>query len=393
MTKRFYAKYIDERTIHLITFLGFIFGLSISLLTYITSSYFKEVVKSDNVSIFYIISFSLVLIALFNLNKLIEGFGRARTLMVLLFVQIGVLFGLQFVDISLVGATLLMLYMLLFSVIWVVFDIVLEAYSTDAKTGHIRGMFLSVWNLGFLIGPIISVYILQNYGFNGIFLATMILYVVMFLTIFMALNDITGHVKKQNLSIAQTIKKFKSNTNLVNVYWLSFTLRFFYAVLTIYMPIYLRDIGLSWTEIGFIFTVMLIPFILIEYPAGVLADKKYGEKEMLFSGLIIMIISVVVMFFVDKPSVAIWMWVLFASRIGAALLESMQDSYFYKQIDGDNVALINTFRSTRPIAYIASAFFVGITLAVFDNIHMMFIVLLAVLIIGLYPVVILKDTK
>jgi MFS family permease len=393
MTKRFYAKYIDERTIHLITFLGFIFGLSTSLLTYITSSYFKEVTQSDHISIFYIIAFGIVLISLFNLNKLIEGFGRARTLMVLLFVQVGILFGLQFVDINIAGAMLLMAYIILFSVILVVFDVVLEAYSKDAKTGHIRGLFLSVWNFGFLIGPIISMYILQHYGFNSIFFITMILYVVMFLIIFMMLNDITGHVKKQNLSILQTIKKFKENRNLINIYWLSFTLRFFYAVLTVYMPIYLRDVGLSWTEIGFIFTIMLIPFILIEYPAGVLADKKYGEKEMLLIGSVIIICSVVAMFFMKDASIITWMWVLFISRVGAALLESMQDSYFYKQIDANDVALINVFRSTRSIAYIVSAMFVGFALWIVDDMRIMFVILFIVLVIGLYPVLTLKDTK
>lgn len=393
MAKRFYAKYIDERTIHLITFLGFVFGLSISLLTYVTSTYFKQVLESDNIGIFYIISFSIILIALFNLNKLIEGFGRARTLMSLLAAQIGVLFALQFVDIAIGGALLMMMYMILFSVTWVVYDIVLEAYSTDGETGRIRGLFLSVWNLGFLVGPLMSVYLLQNYGFNGIFVVTMLLYVVMFIAIFMALNDIKGHVKRQDLSLKKTIKIFKNNPSLVKSYWMSFTLRFFYAVMTIFMPLYLREIGLSWTEIGFVFTIMLIPFVLVEYPAGIIADKKYGEKEMLFIGLSIIICSVVVMYFVQNATLAFWMIILFVSRVGAALLESMQDSYFYKQIDENDVALINFFRSTRAVAYIASATLVGMMFFFSDDTKSIFIVLFVVLAIGLYPVITLKDTK
>lgn len=393
MAKRFYAKYLDDRTIHLITFLGFVFGLSVSLLTYVTSTYFKQVLESDNIGIFYIISFSIILIALFNLNSLIEGFGRARTLMSLLAAQIGVLFALQFVDIAIGGALLMMMYIILFSVIWVVYDIVLEAYSTDGDTGRIRGLFLSVWNLGFLVGPLMSVYLLQHYGFNGIFVVTMLLYIVMFIAIFMALNDIKGHVKRQNLSLQKTIKIFKNNPSLVKSYWMSFTLRFFYAIMTIFMPLYLREIGLSWTEIGLVFTVMLIPFVLVEYPAGIIADKKYGEKEMLFIGLSILICSVVVMYFTQNYAPVFWMVILFISRIGAALLESMQDSYFYKQIDENDVALINFFRSTRAIAYIVSAALAGITLFFFDDTKNIFIVLVIVLVIGLYPVITLKDTK
>ncbi len=393
MTKRFYAKYIvNERTIRLITFLGFVFGFSGALLTYITSSYFKQVMNTNNVGIFYVISFLIILVSLFYLNRLIEGFGRARTLMTLITMQIGVLFMLQFVDITIEGTILLMLYTILFGVISVVFDIVLEAYSIDGETGRTRGLFLSISNFGVLIGPLVSVYILQHYGFSGVFFSTMILYIVMFFVIFMALNDIKGHIKKQSLSSTQIIIKFKNNINLTKIYLIAFVLRFFYAVMTIYMPLYLRDIGFSWGDIGLIFAVMLIPFIFVEYPAGVLADKKYGEKEMLFIGSIIVIFSTVIMYFIHDPLLWVWMSILFVSRIGAALLEAMQDSYFYKQIDENDVALINFFRSTRSIGYIASAILIGITLYLFDDMRYIFIVLNIMFIVGLYPIVTLKDT-
>ncbi len=393
MTKRFYAKYIiNERTVHLITFLGFIFGFSGALLTYITSSYFKQVIVTDNIGFFYIISFSIILILLFNLNKLIEGFGRARTLMTLMILQIAILFLLQFINITISGAVLLMLYIILFGVITVVFDIVLEAYSADAKTGRIRGFFLSVYNFGFLVGPVSSVYILQHYGFNGIFFSTMILYIVMFLILFTALNDIKGHVKKQSLSFVQIITKFKNDKNLVNIYWIAFTLRFFYATMTVFVPLYLREIGFSWGNIGFIFTIMLVPFIFIEYPVGILADKKYGEKEMLFIGSVIVACSTIVMYFINSKELWIWMSILFVSRIGAALLETMQDSYFYKQINENDIALINFFRSTRAIGYIASAVFVGIMLYFFGDMKNIFIILSIIFVIGLYPIIKLVDT-
>jgi MFS family permease len=391
--KETYSKQSQDRAINLIVFLGFIFGLSISLLAYIASSYFKQVVHGDNISIFYIVAFSIILVGLFKLNKLIEGFGRARTLMSLLAAQIGVLFTLQFVDVSIGGAILLMSYYILYSIIWVVFDIVLEAYSTDDKTGHIRGLFLSVSNMGILVGPILSMYLLENYGFDIIFMATMMLYVVIFVAVLIALNNIKGHVIKKNLSIRQTLSKFKHNSKLLKAYWMSFTLRFFYAVMTVYMPLFLREIGMSWGEIGVVFTVMLIPFVIVEYPAGVLADEKYGEKEMLIIGMLIVIASVISMLFIEKSTVFVWMGVLFASRVGAALLESMQDSYFYKQIDGNNVAIINAFRSTRAVAYVSSAIIMGVSLLFFDNLQVMFIVLIVVMVVGLYPIITLEDTK
>lgn len=392
MVKRMYTAYAQGRAVQLITLLGFVFGITIALLAYTASTYFKDVIQSDNVSIFYIVSFFVILIGLFKLNRIIEGFGRARTLMTLLTMQIGVLFALQFVDVSWTGAVLLMAYYVLYSIIWVVFDIILEAYSTDGETGRVRGAYLSVWNFGFLIGPIFSVYVLENYGFNMIFLVSMILYICIFLAVFVALNDIRGHVKKQNLSTKKTVAKFRENSNLINAYWLSFTLRFFYAAMTIYMPLYLRETGLSWGEIGIIFSIMLVPFILVQYPAGVLADKKFGEKEMLLIGLVIMIFSVIFMYLVKEATFVFWATILFVSRVGAALFEAMQDSYFYKQIDENDISLINFFRSTRAVAYIASSTLIGITLMIFQDMKSIFVVLLVVMIVGMIPVFVLKDT-
>jgi MFS family permease len=151
-------------------------------------------------------------------------------------------------------------------------------------------------------------------------------------------------------------------------------------------------VGLAWSEIGIVFTIMLVPFVLIQYPAGLLADKKYGEKEMLFIGVVIMIIALVFMLFVHTDSFVFWAVVLFASRVGAALFEAMQDSYFYKQINENDISIINFFRSTRAVAYIISAATVGVMLGVTTDLRGVFVILICVMIIGLYPIIVLKDT-
>ncbi len=112
-------------------------------------------------------------------------------------------------------------------------------------------------------------------------------------------------------------------------------------------------------EVGLVFTVMLIPFILLQYPVGVLADKKYGEKEMMILGLIIMIGATAWMWATQRTDVWMWMALLTVSRVGAAILETMEDSYFYKQITAHDMALINCFRTTRPFAYIVCMILTG----------------------------------
>lgn len=392
MERAFHSESSGTRSIQLIAFLGFLFGLSISLLAYVMSSYFKEVTQSDNVSVFYLISFVVFLPFLFNLHRFIEGFGRARTLMTILMIQVEILFFLQFAGVSLWGAVLLIGYSILNSIVAVVIDVVLEAYTVNGTTGRLRGLYLSVWNLGILVGPMISMYVLQQYGFDMIFTIELIVYAVMFLAVFVALNNIQGHVKRQNFSFITTVNAFRKNHDLLKIYCVSLALRFFYAGMTIYMPLYLYEIGLGYMEIGAIFTVMLIPFILIEYPAGILADTKYGEKEMLLLGVVIMIISLVVMFFVRDANFIVWMGILVVSRIGAALVESMEDSYFYKQINENDVALINFFRSTRAVAYIFCAVSAGFALVFFD-IRSIFVVMACAMVLAIYPILRLRDTR
>ncbi|PID52727.1 MAG: hypothetical protein CR972_00425 [Candidatus Moraniibacteriota bacterium] len=392
MAKRMYTEYARDRAIQLLSFLGFTFGITVALLAYVISSYFQKVIESDNVSGFYIGIFFVILVSLFKLNRIIERIGRAKTLMILLVVQIGVLFALQFFEISWFGAFLLMIYYVLYGIIWVVFDVILEAYSEDSKTGRVRGAYLSVLNLGFLIGPIISTSLLDIYGFHIIFTITTILYVFIFLAVFVALNDIRGHVVKKNLSSRKVFDQFRTNQNLIFVYGASFALRFFYATMVIYMPLYLRSIDVSWSEIGIMFSIMLIPFSIIQYPAGVLADKKYGEKEMLFIGFIIMAGSLIVMYFLNEPDFVLWTVVLFVSRIGAALVEAMLDSYFYKQINENDIAIINFFRTTRAVAYILSSLFIGALLMIVSDLHIVFIASCIMIIFGIIVIIPMEDT-
>lgn len=392
MIRSFRKEESASRSVQLIAFLGFLYGLSVSLLAYVTSSYFKAVTGSDNVSAFYLFAFAVVLPIFFYFHRLVEGFGRARTLMVVLFVQVEVLLFLQILPLSYAGAALLIVYAVLNSVVAIMIDVVLEAYSVDGVTGRLRGLYLSVYNFGVMVGPLVSMYILAEYGFATIFAAEVMVYVGMFLTVFVALNNIRGHVKRQRLSLGKIVRTFRARSDLTAIYAVSLALRFFYAAMTVYMPLYLLGRGMSPMEVGVVFAVMLVPFILLQYPAGVLADKKYGEQEIIIIGLLIMIGATLWMWLTRRTDAATWMAILTVSRIGVALVETMEDSYFYKQINANDVALINFFRTTRPLAYIVCMILLGVTL-MFFSIQAIFLVIALVLTAALVPATMLRDTR
>lgn len=116
-----------------------------------------------------------------------------------------------------------------------------------------------------------------------------------------------------------TLQKMWRTSALRYIFILNMVLRVFYAVMVIYMGIYLHTtLALSWGSIGIIFTIMLLPFALFEFPLGYLADKRFGEKEMLVVGLIITGVSTAFLPWITSTSIVVWSIALLMTRIGAS---------------------------------------------------------------------------
>jgi len=158
----------------------------------------------------------------------------------------------------------------------------------------------------------------------------------------------------------------------------------------IFTPLYLLDLGYSWHQLGVAFTIMLIPFVLIQYPMGILADKKTGEKEFLILAIFIMGISTLIFYCASSPDIVVWTLILLATRIGAALIEILRDSYFYKRIDGHDVDIIDFFRTSRQVAYITAAILSSLTLFFFPM-KAIFLLVSIVVFSALYPAFQLAD--
>jgi len=178
--------------------------------------------------------------------------------------------------------------------------------------------------------------------------------------------------KIEDLSFFSLIKKVIKRKNVMRIYYVSFLLELFYALMIVYTPLYLLELGFSWSAIGGMFTIMLIPFVILQYPAGILADKKYEEKDMIVIALLLMAISTAGIFFIRSQSYAAWAAILFATRIGASLIEILRDSYFYKRIDHTDVDIVDFFRSVRPMAYILGLM-IATPIVYFFHIHFVFL--------------------
>jgi len=274
---------------------------------------------------------------------------------------------------------------------WLSMDILIESFSTDTISGRIRGRHLTILNAGLLLGPFVSTSLLTEFDFWGVFMALFIFNSLILVIAMVGLANV-NHKFEANLTSKALLKKIFKRKNIMRAYYISFVLEFFYALMIIYTPIYLRDAGLSWEQVGYIFTVMLIPFVLVQYPMGILADKKFGEKEFIIFSLIVMALSTSVIFFIGTSDVALWAFILFLTRIGAALIEVLRDSYFFKRIDARDVDIIDFFRTAQSSAYIFASIISAIIL-IFFSIKAIFIVVAIVVFSALIPAIKMQDNK
>lgn len=371
--------------------ISFVIGLSTSTLLYISSSYLKNSLGTENVSLFYLISYFIILFILLNLHKLIKFFGKSPTFYLFSVLKIIALSALAMLPVSAFSSSFLSFYIIGSVVTAVCMDVILESFSTNGKSGRIRGMFLMIVNTGFIFGPFISTQILANYDFKTVFLVSLCLE-IMILTMAVISLDKANHATREDIKIIDILKKISKHKNIVRIYYISLMLEFFYYLMIVYSPIYLRDLGMSWENIGFAFTLMLVPFVILPYAIGYLADKKIGEKELIIMAIFFMSASTLAVYLTDSADVWIWALVLLATRIGAAMIDTLRDSYFYKKINGDDVDLIDFFRTARPVGYIAGAG-LSFMLLLFFPIKSIFILLSIISFSAFYPALRLLDNK
>lgn len=382
---------LQKNKIRLISLISFIIGFLDAFFIYVLSTYFSVVSGVTNVGIFYFLGYGGVLITLFYLQPLIRFMGKARILYLSLGMSICAAAILAVVTNQWVTLGVALFLIVTTNVTWVALDILLESFSKDHVSGTIRGLYLTIMNAGLLIAPFLSLQTLDRFSYDGIFLVLVVGYALVFVMALLGFRK-DNHVFQEKLRFRETVKKMMQERNLLRIYHISFAMEFFYALMIIYTPIYLRSLGFSWSDIGIIFTVMLIPFVLLQYPLGVLADRYFGEKEMLMGSIAIVMAATLVLPFLPAGNLAVWGTALFMTRVGIAGIEILRDSYFYKQIDGDNLDVIAFFRTARPLANIVAAILSTLMLLLFPVWSVFFIVAL-MLFFALIETLFLKDTK
>jgi drug/metabolite transporter (DMT)-like permease len=247
-------------------------------------------------------------------------------------------------------------HLVLQSLLYVCLNLFVESFSQYARIGSIRGMFLTIFNLGILVSPLIGGRILASYSFEAVYLvATLTLIPFILLS-----KHYLSHIKEpayKNVDMLSALKKVRANKGLKGVLIAALITECFYAVMVIYSPLYLQSIGIPLTTyLSSIMPFVLIPLVLLPYELGFLADTKLGEKEILIGGLLLLALTVFLCVIIKTTNPLVWVAVLLTSRIGAACVETMSFTYYFKKIDKEDASLTALFSNTRAVASILVGF-------------------------------------
>jgi len=372
---------------------AFFLNLHIALPTYVNSTFLSGFIEEKFIGIIYIIGALLSVIVFIAIPNLLTRFGNFKIAITIL--------GLETLAIISLALTQNPIYILIafISSIGLIriatfnADIFLESLSTDSQTGSIRGFFLSASNMAWVVSPILAGLILgNNNNYAWLYIITALVAIPVVIIFFRKFGRFKDPVY-EHIPFWGTLKIiFRSRDDIRKIFIANVMLRFFYSWMVIYTPIYLHQyIGFGWDEIGLIFSIMLIPFVVLGIPLGKIADKYLGEKELLSIGFIIMAISTAYLSFINSSSFIVWALILFITRVGASTVDVMSEIYFFKKIDAGDSNLLGFFRMTGPLAYIFGPFLATLILLLI-NIQYIFLVLGILMLWGLRYSLTLKDT-
>jgi MFS family permease len=383
----------NNKNLNILYFLGFILAISTALPSYIQSNFLKQFVSLNVLSLFFIIANIGTIITISIFPKLIKKLNNYFLTKVTLLVY----------GISLLGLTIsnnpsavlinIILYIISSNLLWINMDILVESFSANNVTGKIRALYFTFINLGWIFSPLVSSYLISLGGYTLTFFVAAILVAPVFFIFLHQGKNLQDKIKYSKEKFSVVAKKMWINKNLRGIFFISLLLGLFFSSAVVYIPIYLHEnLGMSWGTLGPIFSLMLIPFIVLEIPAGIIADKYLGEKELLYAGFAIITVSLFLFYYIETPTAWLWALVLFASRVGAALVEAMRESYFFKIIDAKDVDHINIFRMTSPMGYILGAG-VAIITTTFLPLEYLFLILTIIMLSSFLFVFSIKDTK
>lgn len=358
-----------------IVFAGnFFFSLFIGLITYILLPYISSFMPEAYTG-FVISGGALVAVMVFPfLPRFVSRYGAQRVVLIFAILEMFALVALATTPGPLTAILLVSVAIMLQPLIAYELDILLEVtIAEENTTGRVRAIFLTAWNIAALAAPLLVGALLASsdeYGHVFLVAAVALIPFIALLTV----HRLPRGVPPEISSIGKTLACIARDRDLAAVTFGHLLLYLFFVWAPFYTPMYLHvELGIPWSELGWVFSIMLLPYIFIQYPAGALADRVLGDKELMFAGFVLTGVSFAAIgFFTSETPLILIILVLFVSRIGAALVEGMTEGHFFRRMSEKDISTISVFRGIWPLTELVAPI-VGSAILILGNFELFFI--------------------
>lgn len=195
----------------------------------------------------------------------------------------------------------------------------------DDSVSKNEGLMYALFNVSWLIGPLIAGFIADKFGLNKVFLfgaGALFLALILFEIFKIKDNRIS---KKTDRNMWKLFKEFFSSKERIKAYFLAGGNNFWWALIYTYIPIYIINNGLDDLIVGYFLAAVVAPLIISEYYFGKLAGK-IGFKKIFTMGFLSLGIISIICFFISNIY-----WLLGAlvlASFSVAMIEPTTEAYF-----------------------------------------------------------------
>ncbi|RLE38896.1 hypothetical protein DRJ17_02585 [Candidatus Woesearchaeota archaeon] len=208
--------------------------------------------------------------------------------------------------------------------------IIIRNMSTVKNIGKTESLIYNLSNIGWLIGPLVAGSLAEKAGINVVFvLAAIFVLMATAMFIFMKLHIRVPKIEEVDKNILRNFKTFFKNKNLLKIYVVGGGVDLYWAVLYIYLPLYIIRNGLGDRWVGYFLFAIVSPLVILEYYVGKKVDESGYKKYFMIGYGCIALIAMAAGLLTN----VYWVMGLFVlASVPIAFLEPTTEAYFFKII-------------------------------------------------------------
>lgn len=325
--------FIQDKAIQFMVVILFI-SIGVGIYDGIISLYLENILK--NPSLVGFVSALIIMIMFFTYMFLTQMYSKYPVTNVWLISTLAMaisLFLLYFFQNFLIFAILIGIFVVSLTLYNNTTAIILRHSTTLESIGKIQGFYYVAKNIGFVLGPLLSSYVLYKFGlFNNFLMIGLFIFIGWLFFLYFHIKAYEEN-KPQTITlktIHQNIVDYFKNKELFKLYFIRGAISFYWAIIYIFTPLFILSKGISASLVGVFLGVLALPLIITQF----LIAKKIdliSKKKLFIIGTSLISLFLFISFFFNN--VYLTLLFVFFSVIGAAILEPSSEAYFFLNVN------------------------------------------------------------